>query len=320
MGRKHRSDYAYAFHHVFNRASARRMIFRKREHCHTFLNTLEQVIKADNIEVHAYCLMGNHYHLLLRTPKANLAEAMHRLGGMFTRRHNRAEKMDGPLFRGRYRSKIVGHDDYLRQLCRYIHRNPVAAGIITRPEEYEWSSYRAYAFGINTPSWLTRHELPNYFPGPNHLNAMREFVEKSTTSEYDEINLEKLLKGSCNDPIAVPSRCIGHPQEDLQKRHLKAAGIEQIIKAVTIYYQVTEQSLLECQPGKINIPRDIAIYLAHHGSCIRMCEIARKFSISRNSASSVISRIRKRKQNLCSTDDDIRMLSITIQNTMTPLS
>lgn len=89
MGRKHRNDFEYAFHHVFNRISARKMVFFKRKHCQTFLKTLEYVIKTDNIEVHAYCLMGNHYHLLLRTLQANLAEAMHGLGGMFTKKHNR---------------------------------------------------------------------------------------------------------------------------------------------------------------------------------------------------------------------------------------
>ena len=76
------------------------MIFRREEHCRAFLKILEIRDQTDNIEVHAYCLMGNHYHLLLRTPKANLAEAMHRLGSMFTRRYNRAEKIDGPLSEG----------------------------------------------------------------------------------------------------------------------------------------------------------------------------------------------------------------------------
>ena len=144
MGRQHRRDFNYAFHHVMNRAGARRWVFSCAEHRNAFIKTLEHVVRMDEIQIHAYCLMGNHYHLLVRTPLGNLSQAMHRMGSMFTKRVNKIEKLDGPLFRSRFKSIIVGHDDYLRQLCRYIHRNPVAAGIVKSPQEYKWSSYRAY--------------------------------------------------------------------------------------------------------------------------------------------------------------------------------
>ena len=119
MGRGHRRDFDYAFHHVMNRAGARRFIFSGGKHRKVFLEALQYAVRIDGIQIHAYCLMGNHYHLLVRTPKQNLSEAMQRLGSMFTRSFNRIEKIDGPLFRGRFKSLIIGHDDYLRQLCRY---------------------------------------------------------------------------------------------------------------------------------------------------------------------------------------------------------
>lgn len=75
MGRKHRSDFEYAYHHVFNRASARKMIFEAQVHRYVFLETLKHVVMNTHIQVHAFCLMGNHYHLLLRTPRANLSQA-----------------------------------------------------------------------------------------------------------------------------------------------------------------------------------------------------------------------------------------------------
>jgi REP-associated tyrosine transposase len=317
MGRKHRSDFEYAFHHVFNRASARRMIFRKEEHCHTFLNILEHVIKTDSIEVHAYCLMGNHYHLLLRTPRANLSEAMHRLGSMFTRRYNRKEKIDGPLFRGRYKSKVVGNDDYLRQLCRYIHRNPVAAGIVRRPEDYHWSSYKAYALELSLPFWLIRHELPNYFTGSNPLISMREFVEKSTKTKFDGISLEKFLKASYDEPLIASSRCITRPQEGLQKLRLEPAVIEEIIETVSRYYNVSERTLFTCTPGIKNHPRDIAIYLFREEALIKMSNIAKKFSIGRAAASSVVSRIKMRIQSERCLEAEIRILRNAIQMTKT---
>src|SRR3990172_7038464 len=166
MGREHRRDFDYAFHHVMNRAGARRFIFTGVKQRNMFLDALQHVVHIDDVQIHAYCLMGNHYHLLVRTPKRNLSEAMQRLGIMFTRSFNRTEKVDGPLFRGRFKSVIVGHDDYLRQLCRYIHRNPVEAGIARVPQEYEWSSYRFYAGLAPKPQWLTVDELPRFFSGP----------------------------------------------------------------------------------------------------------------------------------------------------------
>lgn len=92
-----------------NRAGARRWLFSSAEHRNAFIKTLEHVLCMDEIQIHAYCLMGNHYHLLVRTLLGNLSQAMQQLGSMFTNRLNRFEKLDRPLFRGRFKSKIVGH-------------------------------------------------------------------------------------------------------------------------------------------------------------------------------------------------------------------
>lgn len=97
MTREHRRDFENAFHHVMNRAGARRKAFVNSKHDQAFLEAIERVVKRDGIEVHAYCLMGNHFHLLVRTPHANLREAMQRLGIIFTRRFNRIENVDGPF-------------------------------------------------------------------------------------------------------------------------------------------------------------------------------------------------------------------------------
>ena len=92
------------------------------------------------IDVFAYVLMGNHYHILLRTRRANLKKAMHWFGTTYTQRFNRRHSRSGHLFQGRYKSIIVQNDAYLLQLSYYIHRNPLRAGLVKRLADYRWSS------------------------------------------------------------------------------------------------------------------------------------------------------------------------------------
>lgn len=317
MNRRHRSDFEYAFHHVFNRASARKMIFERDVHHRAFLETLEHVVKSDDIQVHAFCLMGNHYHLLLRTPRANLSQAMHRLGGMFTRKFNRIERIDGPLFRGRYRSKIVGQDDYLRQLFRYIHRNPVEAGIVQSPEEYYWSSYRAYIYFVDCPGWLSRQELPTYFSGPNRIASMRDYVEKPEITELDRLRLEEFLRSSSDSSID-PSRCIMPSGEVQTGRRLEPAQLSELIKVVSKHYGIDESNILCIQRGTKNHPRNVALYLARTEACLKVHEVAKEFSISRTAVSSALSRLERQLQIDPSLKTEIAELSLVIRRYRTP--
>ena len=101
------------------------MIFHGDEYYHAFLETIGEVKQRFQCVIHAYCLMGNHYHLSVETPNANLGRIMRHINGVYTQRDNRLKKTDGPLFRGRYKAILIDHDAYLLQLSRYIHRNPV---------------------------------------------------------------------------------------------------------------------------------------------------------------------------------------------------
>ena len=121
-----------------------------------FLGLLGEVSERFGIEVHAYCLMHSHYHLLIHTPRGNLGRAMRHLNGVYTQLHNRRHGRDGPLFRGRYKAILVEAEGFLARLGRYIHRVPVAAAAVTRVEYYLWSSYRAYVGRAPAPPWLGR--------------------------------------------------------------------------------------------------------------------------------------------------------------------
>ena len=146
MPRPERIEYEYAFYHVMNRGRGRRLIFHNEQYYQVFLETLESACERFGGIVHAYCLMGNHYHLLIETPLANLGRIMRHVNGVYTQQYNRIKKTDGSLFRGRYKALIVDADAYLLQLTRYIHRNPIDTKrpMVDELQDYPWSSYPAY--------------------------------------------------------------------------------------------------------------------------------------------------------------------------------
>jgi putative transposase len=119
-----------------NRGRARQNIFHTASDFEQFLATLEEASSRFSIEVHAYCLMTNHYHLLIKTPLGNLQRAMRHIGGVYTQRYNRSHRTDGSLFRGRYKSILVDSDEYLLHLSKYIHLNPVEAQMVEHLDSY----------------------------------------------------------------------------------------------------------------------------------------------------------------------------------------
>ena len=127
MPRPLRIEYENAYYHVMNRGRGRQRIFHDKNYFEAFLKTLEEAHQRFGIEILCYCLMSNHYHLLVKTPEANLGRAMRHINGLYTQRYNRLKQTDGSLFRGRYKAILVEEDSYQLQLSRYIHRNPIGA-------------------------------------------------------------------------------------------------------------------------------------------------------------------------------------------------
>ena len=123
MSRPLRIEYPDAWYHVMNRGRRSEEIFLGKEDYKTFIELLEESVELWNVRVSAYCLMTNHYHLLIQTPEANLSRCMRHINGVYTQRFNKRHHLDGQLFRGRYKSMLVDADSYLLQLVRYIHRS-----------------------------------------------------------------------------------------------------------------------------------------------------------------------------------------------------
>ena len=176
MPRPLRLQFNGAWYHVMNRGAAQKLIYKNNQHRNIFLNLLREIHLYYHIEIHAYCLMDNHYHLLLHTPQGNLSLGMKHLNGIYTQQFNRDEKIDGPLFRGRYRAILIENDPYLLQVSRYIHLNPLEAGLVEKPENYQWSSYKDYIATSSLTPWAITDFIKGMISNDNKESAYQKFV------------------------------------------------------------------------------------------------------------------------------------------------
>jgi REP element-mobilizing transposase RayT len=155
MARPLRIAYPGALYHVTSRGNAQQRIYEDEGDRHAFAAVLEAVVSRCHWLCHAYCLMDNHYHLVIETPDGNLPRGMRQLNGIYTQRFNRRHGRVGHVFQGRYKTILVDRDSYLLELCRYVVLNPVRAGLVQAPGDYPWSSYRATAGIECAPTFLT---------------------------------------------------------------------------------------------------------------------------------------------------------------------
>jgi len=165
MARPARLNVAGGLYHVIQRGNNRQLVFFGDDDRRAFLNRLERCAAECTCTIHAYCLMGNHLHLLVQTDQPNLSVFGQRLFGSYTKWANRRHRRVGHLFQGRFSSSLVDKDPYLLQLSRYIHLNPVKARIVRQPEDYPWSSLRAYLPRARGASWVHTSTTLAYFGG-----------------------------------------------------------------------------------------------------------------------------------------------------------
>jgi REP element-mobilizing transposase RayT len=298
MARPLRIEFEGAWYHVMNRGAGRRAIFRDDAGRRYFLHLLEEVSTRLNAEVHAYCLMRNHYHLMLRTPEGNLARIMRHVNGLYTQYYNRQTRQDGQLFRGRYKAVLVEADVYWTHLSRYIHRNPLEAASVRQLYRYKWSSYPAYTGQTPPPPWLhTRYILGRF----RSRQAYRRFVEDET----DNVEVAPFYVAQHLPPLLATERFksriargLKPRQEVPDSRRLKARpSLKHILDSVSRYYSVPQSTLLTPTRGRgVKSPaRSLAMYLCQQAGEMRLEAIAQAFGLrSYASAGATIRNVRLR--------------------------
>lgn len=191
MARPLRIDFPGARHHVMNRASRREAFLHNDAACAMAIDVISEVPERFGARVHGYALMPDHFHLMVEVPRGNLSAVMQHVGARITQRYNCAMGFDGPLFRGRFKNRVVLDDAYWQHLLAYLHLNPVRAGLARRPEDCMWSSHNAY-IGEALADWLTTEELLAMFGSSANIQRYIEDVRLrrlGAPSVFDEHEL-----------------------------------------------------------------------------------------------------------------------------------
>lgn len=320
MARPLRIEYPGAWYHVMNRGAGRKWVFKSDIHREAFLDLLAESAERFALEIHAYCLMGNHYHLLVRTPSDPLSRVMRHIDGLYTQRFNRDQRRDGPLFRGRYRALLVDADSYWLQVSRYVHRNPLEAGVVERSEDYPWSSYRAYLGMEKAPSWLFTGAILSVVGRSRARQRYRSYVEEGVDEETAAFFGNSRQAPILGDESFVKRVLAGRPpasEVPEQRRAGPRPSAEQVLAAVAERFEVGIDSIRSSRRGRgaLNLPRQAAMYLCQHSAGMPLARIAEAFGLSHYAG--VASSIRNFKQRM-SEDRPLATQVNTLMQDLTP--
>jgi REP element-mobilizing transposase RayT len=284
-----------------NRGRRGEEVFEGKKDYNTFIDLLKDLVEEYHVNIAAYCLMSNHYHLLIQTPEANISRAMRHLNGVYTQRYNRFHYCDGQLFRGRYKCILVDADSYLLELVRYIHRNPIEAGMVKNLDQYTWSSHNAFLSSAKKWDWLHKDYILSLFSKIKAESVLRykHFVSKEILEEINQIFARKNLPtviGQKSFVDKIKEKFFGNKiHEEIPSSKSLAPDVDRIVGEVCKFYNVNSKDLQLSRRGHFNEPRNVAIYLIRHLRCDTLKDVGNFFGINKNSTISSVDRRLMRK-------------------------
>jgi REP element-mobilizing transposase RayT len=293
MTRAWRIEYEGAFYHVLSRGNEKQNIVNTDGDRKLFLATVGEMGERFEIDVFAYVLMDNHYHLLFRTNRANLCRSMQWFGATYTKRFNLRHNRSGHLFQGRFKNMLVQNDAYLLLLSYYIHRNPLRAGMVKRLADYKWSSYRSYAYGTSHQSWLNTNVILTQFMNvKDQHHAYLENMQKYSKEEqrvWEDLR-HGIFVGTEKFVKKIKKRYlpdIPHAELPSQKQVIRDVNIETVI--------LKAAGLLKCDMNlfressriskSVKVDRDLLIYVSWQLGVATNQEIGEKFGLSYSAVS-----------------------------------
>lgn len=271
MARPLRLQFPGGIYHVTARGNDRRPIFEDDDDCARFLVVLAATVARYHVLCHAYCLMGNHYHVLLQTPDANLSAAMRQLNGVYTQRFNRRHERCGHLLQGRFGAQLVDAEAYLREVCRYIVLNPVRAGLVAHPGEWRWSSFRATAGKTVVPGFLAVNWVRALSGARSQAEAVKRYVSFVEAGiGAPETSLERfkskpvigddLLAGTLGDQCREATPCREFPRA---QRFACRPPLAQVFSDVTSRADRNARAVLAVRDHGYTM-REVAEFLGRH--------------------------------------------------------
>jgi len=301
MTRPLRIEYPDAWYHVMNRSRKGQEAFATVEDCNSFIDIIKDAAEIFNMKITAYCLMTNHYHLLVQTPDANLSRCMRHINGIYTQRYNARNGCDGTLFRGRYKSIVVDADSYLLELVRYIHRNPLRAGIVAKLDDYEWSSHKGYVSKAKKWEWLHKNYILGIFSKNkrSQLISYKRFISSEESAEliyyYSKKNIPSILGDTVFVQLLKDRFLKKKKEKEIPESTKLCPEVIDIKQAVCAYYQIEETDLLMSRRGVENEARDFAMYMLRVIRSERLTKIGEEFNLSNySSVSTAIERIKRK--------------------------
>jgi len=279
MARPLRLEFPHAIYHVTSRGNARLPIFEGDQDRQQFLFILQEVVRRFNWLCYAYCLMDNHYHLVVETVEGNLSQGMRHLNGVYTQDFNRRHNRVGHVFQGRYKSILVERDSYLLELCRYVVLNPVRGGVVSQPGKYFWTSYRATAGLGKRPPFLTVDWILGQFGErrPEAQNSYRRFVLAGMGGP----SLWEKLKAQC---ILGTEEFIQKIKPALQDK----STLTEIPRRERLFFRPSLEQFLEKENGEDIEGRNKAILSAHLEYGYSLSEIASHLGLHYTTISKIV--------------------------------
>jgi REP element-mobilizing transposase RayT len=282
VARPLRIEFPGAVYHITSRGNARQKIFLDEKDYASFLEVLCLAVERFNWLLHAYCLMSNHYHILIETPEGNLSRGMRQINGVYTQQFNRRHTRVGHVVQGRYKAIIVDKDAYLLELCRYVVLNPVRAHIVEKPEEWKWSSYRSTLGNRKGNSCLTTDWILLQF-GNEWKEAIRRYKDFVHAGVKEESPLKK-----------VTGQMFLGGDNFIEKLRGFIRGKETLKEIPRVQRYITRPSLEKMFRGKT--VKDKTVYRAHVTYGYTLKEIAEYLGVYYTTISRAVKRVEDEKR------------------------